>query len=154
MHQDFDDRLYNDVPLPVDDPSDFAIVTGADAAPLLSIPGSHSLVARIGHLLTRGSPNDRAAIETNDIGNMTIKKTFLIKNYSVFIGKGDLVHAGAGRSPTEKGPAVRFHTYVMRKGRDKIEDHLFAYVFKEPKQIEIRLLATAACNIKTHSSFC
>jgi hypothetical protein len=129
MQRDFDDRLDNDVPLPVDDPSYFAIVTGADAAPLLVIPGSHGLVARIEHLLTRGSPKDRAAIEADGIGNMAIKKTVLIKPYSVFIGRGDLVHAGAGRSPTEKGPAVRFHTYVMRKGKDKIEDHLFEYEF-------------------------
>jgi hypothetical protein len=129
MHRDFDDRLDNDVPLPVDEPSYFAIVTGADAAPLLVIPGSHGLVARIEHLLTRGSPKDRAAIEADGIGNMAIKETVLIKPYTVFIGRGDLVHAGAGRSPTEKGPAARFHTYVMRKGKDKIEDHFFEYEF-------------------------
>jgi ectoine hydroxylase-related dioxygenase (phytanoyl-CoA dioxygenase family) len=98
MHRDFDDRLDNDFPLPVDDPSYFAIVTGADAAPLLVIPGSHSLVARIEHLLTRGSSKARAAIEADGIGNMSIKKTVSIKPFSVFIGRGDLVHAGAGRS--------------------------------------------------------
>jgi hypothetical protein len=115
--------------LPVDDPSYFAIVTGAEAAPLVVIPGRHLSVARIEHLLNRGSQKDRATIEADGISNMEIKKTVLIKPYSVFIGRGDLVYAGARRSPTEKGPAVSFHTYVMRKGKDKIEDHLFEYEF-------------------------
>jgi hypothetical protein len=127
MHRDIDDRLDNAVPFPVDDPSYFSIVTGAEAAPLVFIPGSHILVARIEHLLTRGSQKDRAAIEADGIGSMAIKNAVLIKHYSVFIGRGDLFHAGARRSPTEKGPAARFHTYVMRKGNDKIEDHLFEY---------------------------
>jgi hypothetical protein len=129
MHRDFNDRLDNAVPLPVDDPSYFAIVFGAEAAPLVVIPGRHLLVARIEHLLTRRSQKDRAAIEADGIGNMAIKKTVLIKPCSVLIGRGDLVHAGAGRSPTEKGPAARFYTYVLRKGKDKIEDHLFEYEF-------------------------
>jgi hypothetical protein len=129
MHRDFDVRLDNTVPLPVDGPSYFAIVTGAEAAPLVVIRGSHILVARIEQLLTRGSQKDRAAIEADGIGNIEIKKTALIKPFSVFIGRGDLVHAGAGQSPTEKGPAARFHTYVMRKGKDKIEDNLFEYEF-------------------------
>lgn len=129
MHRDFDDRFDNTVPLPVDDPSYFVIVTGAEAAPLQVIPGSHKLVARMEHLLNRATQKESSAIEADAIGNMAVNTTVLIKPYSVFIGRGDLVHGGAGRSPTEKGPAARFHTYVMRKGKDRVEDHLFEYEF-------------------------
>jgi hypothetical protein len=58
-----------------------------------------------------------------------------IPPYTLFIGRGDLVHAGTGLPATEKEPNLGFHTYVVQSS-DSVHDNIFIYEFDD-SQVEL-----------------
>jgi hypothetical protein len=124
---DFPERSHNGEP--PETPSFFAIVTGTQGASLKLVPQSHKLVARIEYVVEKaqGDENCDAAGALCDLAKHT---TVAIPPYSLFIGRGDLVHAGIALSETEKEARLRFHTYVVHS-TDTVHDTIFIYEFDD-----------------------
>jgi hypothetical protein len=94
------------------------------------VPGSHKLASRLESVLSRASRDANANAKADSMSSLAATKNVPIPPYSLFVGRGDLVHAGAGLSPSMKEPTARFHTYVVFKAKDAIQDRLFMYDFQ------------------------
>jgi hypothetical protein len=107
---------------------------GMQVASQKVVPQSHKLVARIYYLINKAQGNEgsEAAGAVRDLAehaNVTIPP------YSLFIGRGDLVHAGTGLPATEKEPNLRFHTYVVHSS-ETVQNNIFIYEFDD-SQVEL-----------------
>jgi hypothetical protein len=90
---------------------------------------SHKLVARIEYVIYKAQ-GDEYCDESGDLCDLAKHTTVAIPPYSLFIGRGDLVHAGIGLPATEKEPRLRFHTYVVHS-TDTVHDKIFIYEFED-----------------------
>jgi hypothetical protein len=131
-HTDFPERSKNGEP--PETPSFFAIVTGMQGASLKVVPQSHKLVARIEYLIDKAQ-GDEGSDAADALSDLAKHNNVTIPPYSLFIGRGDLVHAGTGLPATEKETNLRFHTYVVHSS-DTVHDNIFIYEFDD-SQVEL-----------------
>jgi hypothetical protein len=117
------------------DPSYFTIQTGSEKASLLVWPASHHLCALFEHMLTEkdDSAQERARTAAAEKAEVAFTKPLKpqrveIPPYSIFVGRGDLVHAGD--SATGDSPALRSHMHCT-SSNDKALDAIHIRPFGE-----------------------
>lgn len=84
-------------------PSYFMIATGEEESVLAVLPHSHKEAYN-----TEGSEKEYAKH-----AGLTVRT---IPAHSVFIGRGDLIHAGTGSLKADKRLCLRYHMYLQREG--------------------------------------
>lgn len=100
-HLDYEPAEQGEEWKPMDKPGYFAIVTGSEKTPLWILPGSH------GHVFLK-------ARKQRTVANQRALELIEIPPHSIFICRGDVVHAGAGYKECNGERLWRYHLYAAR----------------------------------------